>query len=221
MIIMIIIMYLFRNVPHMKNCEPLVSFPRLAMDSRNALSCLRVKFSSVGSRKQGEACQRASCNHPDHWNVRRRPRVETQRSIKPDQHFTVVPFQKVLEKFEWNRFWHYWCEPHGFQAEDQGKYFPVHEPLWCPSKCHRCWTAKSLITNVELKGLLMPTAAQWLTPQDCTSLRIAFHSRAASHTVCAVVMTIKTNYCGAWSWHLWEWKPAVCVRQVTAALWVP
>lgn len=30
----------------MKNCEPLVSFPRLAIDSRNALSCLRVRFSS-------------------------------------------------------------------------------------------------------------------------------------------------------------------------------
>lgn len=34
----------------MKNCEPLVSFPRLAMDNRNALSCLRVKFSSVRGR---------------------------------------------------------------------------------------------------------------------------------------------------------------------------
>lgn len=31
----------------MKNCEPLVSFPRLAMDKRKALSCFRVKFSSV------------------------------------------------------------------------------------------------------------------------------------------------------------------------------
>lgn len=37
----------------MKNCEPLVSFPRLAMDNRKALSCLRVKFSSVRSRERG------------------------------------------------------------------------------------------------------------------------------------------------------------------------
>lgn len=37
----------------MKNCEPLVSFPRLAIDNRKALSCLRVKFSSVGSRERG------------------------------------------------------------------------------------------------------------------------------------------------------------------------
>lgn len=37
----------------MKNCEPLVSFPRLAIDNRKALSCLRMKFSSVGSRERG------------------------------------------------------------------------------------------------------------------------------------------------------------------------
>lgn len=37
---------------HMKNCEPLVSFPRLAIDSRKALSCLRVRFSSVGGRER-------------------------------------------------------------------------------------------------------------------------------------------------------------------------
>lgn len=36
----------------MKNCEPLVSFPRLAIDNRKALSCLRVKFSSVESRER-------------------------------------------------------------------------------------------------------------------------------------------------------------------------
>lgn len=49
------------NVTHMKNCEPLVSFPRLAIDNRKALSCLRVKFSSVGSRKTGNEVSRA---HP-------------------------------------------------------------------------------------------------------------------------------------------------------------
>lgn len=38
---------------HMKNCEPFVSFPRLAIDNRKALSCLRMKFSSVGSREKG------------------------------------------------------------------------------------------------------------------------------------------------------------------------
>lgn len=32
---------------HMKNWEPLVCFPRFAIDKRNALSCLRIKFSSV------------------------------------------------------------------------------------------------------------------------------------------------------------------------------
>lgn len=31
---------------HMKNWEPLVCFPRFAIDKRNALSCLRIKFSS-------------------------------------------------------------------------------------------------------------------------------------------------------------------------------
>ncbi len=41
------------NDTHMKNCEPLVSFPRLAIDNRKALSCLRMKFSSVGSRERG------------------------------------------------------------------------------------------------------------------------------------------------------------------------
>lgn len=41
------------HVTHMKNCEPLVSFPRLAIDNRKALSCLRMKFSSVGSRERG------------------------------------------------------------------------------------------------------------------------------------------------------------------------
>lgn len=35
---------------HMKNWEPLVSLPRLAIDKRKALSCLRIKFSSVGKR---------------------------------------------------------------------------------------------------------------------------------------------------------------------------
>lgn len=44
---------LWFNVAHIKNCEPLVSFPRLAMDKRKALSCLRTKFSSVGSRDRG------------------------------------------------------------------------------------------------------------------------------------------------------------------------
>lgn len=39
-------------VTHMKNCEPFVSFPRLAIDNRKALSCLRVKFSSVGGRER-------------------------------------------------------------------------------------------------------------------------------------------------------------------------
>jgi len=30
----------------MKNCEPLVSFPRFAIDNRNSLSWFRMKFSS-------------------------------------------------------------------------------------------------------------------------------------------------------------------------------
>lgn len=41
------------RLTHMKNCEPLVSFPRLAMDNRKALSCFSVKFSSVRGRERG------------------------------------------------------------------------------------------------------------------------------------------------------------------------
>lgn len=46
------------NVAHIKNCEPLVSFPRLAMDKRKALSCLRTKFSSVGAEIEVWTSQR-------------------------------------------------------------------------------------------------------------------------------------------------------------------
>lgn len=36
------------NLPptHIKNCDPFVFFPRLAIDNRNGLSCFNVKFSS-------------------------------------------------------------------------------------------------------------------------------------------------------------------------------
>jgi len=36
---------------YMKNCEPLVSFPRFAIDSRNSLSWFRIKFSSATIHK--------------------------------------------------------------------------------------------------------------------------------------------------------------------------
>lgn len=35
------------NSTYIKNWDPFVSLPRLAIDKRKALSCLRVKFSSV------------------------------------------------------------------------------------------------------------------------------------------------------------------------------
>ena len=36
----------------MKNCEPFVFFPRFAMESRNGLSCFRVKASSARQKKK-------------------------------------------------------------------------------------------------------------------------------------------------------------------------
>lgn len=50
------------NTTYMKNWDPFVSLPRLAIDKRKALSCLRVKFSSVeeryGQRGTLSACRR-------------------------------------------------------------------------------------------------------------------------------------------------------------------
>jgi len=49
------------NTTYMKNWDPFVSLPRLAIDKRKALSCLRVKFSSVekryGQRRTLSACR--------------------------------------------------------------------------------------------------------------------------------------------------------------------
>ena len=36
-----------RRSSHMKNCDPLVSFPRFAIDRRNSASCFSMKFSSA------------------------------------------------------------------------------------------------------------------------------------------------------------------------------
>lgn len=41
-----ILFYRLLNVSYMKNCEPFVPGPRLAIDKRNGLSCFMVKFSS-------------------------------------------------------------------------------------------------------------------------------------------------------------------------------
>lgn len=56
---------------HMKNWEPLVSLPLLAIDNRNSLSCLSTKFSSVQERNSwlvsrphgGKCCLFANCTN--------------------------------------------------------------------------------------------------------------------------------------------------------------
>lgn len=73
------------HVTHMKNCEPFVSFPRLAMDNRKALSCLRMKFSSVRSRERGVEVLQCILLHAtivifrDDWDKR-------EKSLFPPNH---------------------------------------------------------------------------------------------------------------------------------------
>lgn len=56
----------------MKNCEALVSFPRLAIDNRKALSCLRMKFSSVGEQRKRERSVRVRSLIRNNGNIQGR-----------------------------------------------------------------------------------------------------------------------------------------------------